>query len=428
MSAFRKTRQSLALTMLTLLMACSEPAPEDASQPESAPAPESLGLGVDLDNMDRGTEPQEDFFQYMNGGWLAETEIPGDRSRWGSFDALNERAEEQVLSLVQDVANTPGHVPGSDEQKVADMYLSFMGEPIIDALGLDPLQDELAAIDGLQSHDELPVFWARQVMQRVTTPLTFGVNQDPGQSDRYVTVLNQSGLGLPDREYYLSDDDRFTTLRRQYREHITNMLSLADVEEPAEAAEAILGIETRLAESHWTRAENRDRNATYNLMTIEELGEDVPDFDWRRFLDEAGLDQAVEVVVRQPDYMETVATMISDIPMEQWRDYQRFHLLRRSAPYLPSDFADENFNFYGRTLQGQPEMRPRERRAANAVERALGFMVGQLYVDEHFRPEARERMTELVDNLLAAFETAIDDLDWMGEETRAEAQTKLANL
>lgn len=423
-----KTGRWLPATLLTALVACSDPAPEPAPEEATQTAPESLGLGVDLDNMDRSIEPQEDFFQYMNGGWLAETEIPDDRSRWGSFDALNERAEEQVLALVQDVANTPGHVPGSDEQKVADMYRSFMGQPIIETMGLQPLEEALAAIDDLQGHDELPVFWSRQITQRVTTPLTFGVNQDPGQSDRYVTVLNQSGLGLPDREYYLSEDERFVTLRGQYREHIARMLSLAEISDPDEAATAILDIETRLAESHWTRAENRDRTATYNLMTVEELAQDTPDFDWRTFLNDAGLEEARDVVVRQPDYLAAVASLYRDVPVEQWQDYQRFHLLRRYADYLPPRFVEENFSFYGRILRGQPEMQSRERRAIDAVESALGFMVGRLYVNEHFQQESRERMEDLVDNLLVAFEDAIDGLEWMGEETRAEAQAKLDNL
>lgn len=430
MARTRTLRTLLTAALLALLAACSDPSTEPAPQEDAAPAAreQSPGLGVDVDNMDRSVDPAEDFFRYMNGGWLADVEIPSDRSRWGSFDELNERAEQQVQDIVQRVAHEPGHIPGSQEQKVADLYLSFMGEAIISSKELTPLEDELAEIGELQNRESLPAFWARQIAGRITTPLRLSVSQDPGQSDRYITMVSQSGLGLPDREYYLSDDERFVELRGQYTDHIRRMLGLAGFENGREAAENILSIETRLAEAHWTRAENRDRTATYNLMTIEELNEQAPGFDWRGMLDEAGLGAASELVVRQPDYLPAVVALADEVPVAQWRDYQRFHLLSRLAPYLTRDFVEEDFHFYGSILRGQPEMRPRERRAVQATESALGFLVGRLYVEEHFSEEARRRMEELVDNLLVAFEGAIDGLDWMGEETRAEAQAKLAGL
>lgn len=419
----------LPLMLAGLLAACAEPEEIPAEIQEQAPPPPVLGLGVDLDNMDRSVRPQDDFFQYMNGGWMARTEIPADRSRWGSFDELVEMAEQQVLDIITEAAETPGHVPGSDEQKVADMFLSFMGEAVIEASGLDPLQAEFDAINALQDHDELPEFWASMVMQRYAAPVSFGVSQDPGQSDRYITILGQAGLGLPDRDYYLSDDERFVSLRNQYRDHVVRLLTLADIVDDAEAAaDNILSLETGIANGHWTRVQNRDRNATYNLMSVAELEDMAPGFGWARFLDTAGLGDVEEINVRQPDYLTAVGDQFREGSMEAWRDYHRYHVLRANAPYLPSAFVEEHFDFFSRTLRGQPEMREREKRGVATVESVLGFMVGRMYVERNFTAEAAERMNDMVENIKLAFAEAIDELEWMSDATKQEAQDKLASL
>jgi len=429
MSNLMHSRKLLLPALLAcVIAACAEPEEVPAEMEEQSP-PQALGLGVDLDNMDRSVRPEDDFFLYMNGGWMERTEIPSDRSRWGSFDELVEMAEEQVLEIITEVADTPGHVPGSDEQKVGDMFLSFMGEAVIEANGLMPLQAEFAAIDALQDHEELAEFWSRMVTQRYSTPVSFGVSQDPGQSDRYITVVGQAGLGLPDRDYYLSDDERFVSLREQYREHIVRMLTLADiVEDPNAAADNILSLETSIATAHWTRVQNRDRNATYNLMSVAELDDLAPGFAWVRFLDTAGLEDIQELNVRQPDYLTAVAEQYRGAPIEAWRDYHRYHVLRANAPYLPSEFVEENFDFFSRTLRGQPEMRDREKRGVAAVEAVLGFMVGQMYVERNFSDEAAERMDDMVENIKLAFADAIDELEWMTDATKQEAQAKLAGL
>jgi len=419
---------ALTLLLTGLLTACAEPDEVPADIEEQAPQ-RALGLGVDLDTMDRSVRPQDDFFRYMNGGWMETTEIPSDRSRWGSFDELRERAEQQVLEIITEVAETPGHVPGSNEQKVADMFLSFMGEAVIEANGLMPLQAEFAAIDALQDYEELPEFWSQMIMQRYATPVSFGVSQDPGQSDRYITVVGQAGLGLPDRDYYLSDEERFVSIRDQYREHIVRMFTLADiVDDPEAAAENIVFLETGIANGHWTRVQNRDRDATYNLMTITELEDMAPGFAWGQFLETAGLGDIEELNVRQPDYLTAVGEQFRDATMEDWRNYHRYHVLRANAPYLPGAFVEEHFDFFSRTLRGQPEMRDREKRGVTAVESVLGFMVGRMYVERNFTEEAAERMNDMVENIKLAFAEAIDELEWMSEATRQEAQAKLANL
>ncbi len=418
----------LPVLLASFIAACAEPEEVPAEVEEQSP-PQSLGLGVDLDNMDRSVRPEDDFFLYMNGGWMERTEIPSDRSRWGSFDELVEMAEEHVLDIITEVADTPGHVPGSDEQKVADMFLSFMGEAVIEANGLMPLQAEFAAIDALQDPEELPEFWSQMVMQRYAAPVSFGVSQDPGQSDRYITILGQAGLGLPDRDYYVSEDERFVSLRNQYRDHVVRMFTLADiVDDPEVAADHVLSLETSIANEHWTRVQNRDRTATYNLMTVAELEELAPGFAWGLFLQTAGLEDVQELNVRQPDYLAAVAEQFRDAPIEAWRDYHRYHVLRANAPYLSSEFVEENFDFFARTLRGQPEMRDREKRGVAAVESVLGFLVGRLYVEQHFTDEAAERMNDMVDNIKLAFAEAIDELEWMSDATKQEAQAKLASL
>lgn len=433
----------LAPAALALLLNNCSPQ-QDTPAPQTTQAPDSdvqqdqpsadrtpvLGLGVDLDNMDRSVRPQDEFFQYVNGGWLEQNPIPADRSRWGSFDELREAAEQHVLDILHDAAATDAD-EGARTQKIGDMFTAFMDADAIESLGVEPLAEALAQIDSLDSHDQLLDYWAGAAEHRRMAPFGFSISQDQGQSDQYVTTMGQSGLGLPDREYYVSDSERYETIREQYRTHISDMFELAGLLEgdaAQQAAERVLEVENRIAQGHWTRVQNRDRTATYNRMTPDELANMAPDLDWTGYLDTAGLAGIDALVVRQPTYLAYVAGFYRDISVAEWQDYQRYHLLRMSAPYLSSDLVEEHFDFFGRTLSGQPEMRSREKRAVNTVDSVLGFAVGELYVEQHFQPEARERMDALVRNLLAAFEVAIDELEWMTEDTKVEAQAKLARL
>jgi putative endopeptidase len=422
-----------ALTCLLtagVLIGCSPSGDESASQPEvSAPSSSAtLGLGVDLANMDREVRPQDDFFHFMNGGWMESNEIPSDRSRWGSFDELREAAEQHVLDIVLEAAAVTDAEPGSNAQKVGDLYRSFMDEEAIEARGLEAIAPELAAIDAIADHDDLVAMWGDARRNGTSSPVVMFIGQDQMQSDQYIAMVNQSGLGLPDRDYYLNEDERSTELREHYAAHIARMFELAGFEDGAGAAERIVAIETRIARSHWSRVQNRDRQATYNKMTLAELAESAPGFDWAGYFSAGGVDDLQELVVRQPDYMTSFAAFHGDFPVAHWREYQRFHLLRSAAAYLPAVFVEEAFDFYGRTLSGQPENRSREKRGVGVVESVLGFMVGEMYVARHFRPEAKERMDALVANLRVAFEEAIDDLEWMTDETKEEAQAKLARF
>ncbi|MEX0738293.1 MAG: M13-type metalloendopeptidase [Pseudohongiella sp.] len=418
--------------LVALLSSCSPQ--NNTPEQEAAQAPVAdepvLGLGVDLDNMDRSVRPQDDFFQYVNGGWVEQNPIPSDRSRWGSFDELREAAEQHVLDIINETAasdNAEGTLP----QKIGDMFTAFMDADTIESLGVEPLAEDLAQIDALGSHEQLLEYWAGAAEHRRMAPFGYSISQDQGQSDQYITAVGQSGLGLPDREYYLSDSDRYQEILGQYQAHISTMFELAGLlegDDATAAANRVLDVERRIAQGHWTRVQNRDRTATYNRMTPEELAGLAPDLDWLGYLDSAGLSGIDALVVRQPTYLQDVADFYRDISVAQWQDYQRYHVLRMSAPYLSTAFVDEHFDFFGRTLSGQPEMRSREKRGVNTVDSVLGFAVGQLYVEQHFQAEARVRMDALVRNLLAAFEVAIDELEWMTPETKVEAQAKLARL
>ncbi|MDG5767822.1 M13 family metallopeptidase [Balneolales bacterium ANBcel1] len=377
--------------------------------------------------MDTSVRPQDNFYRFMNGNWLEETDIPADRARWGSFDELREQSQEHVLEIILELSEDT-HAHGSDGQKIGDMFRSFMDTLAIEQLGLEPISSDLARIDALQSHDTLPEFWGYNQRYRFGSPVSVYVGLDLMQSDQYITSGTQSGLGLPDRDFYLRDDDRSLQLLDAYRTYITRLWDAAAWGDGEDAANRIIALETALAEQHWTRVQNRDRQATYNKMTVTELTETAPGFDWLRLLDQAGLGDVEEIVIRQPSYFESFADMWREVELNDWKTYLRFHLLRSTASNLSSTFADIHFDFYGRALSGLEEQRTRERRAVSSTESTLGFLVGKKYVDRHYPQEAADRMADMIDNLKVAFEESIHELDWMTDDTKQEALAKLANF
>ncbi|MCH8537202.1 MAG: M13 family metallopeptidase [Alkalimonas sp.] len=418
---------SVALAVSLALSGCGgDPAP--ATQDTSATQTQTaLSSGIELENLDRTVAPQQNFFRFVNGQWLERTEIPADRARWGSFDELREVSEQHVLAIINELA-AEQHAKDSDAQKIADMFRSFQDTDTIEALGLTPLQSHLAAIDALDNHDDLTTLWGQWQPIRTGTPLVVFVGQDQRQSDQYITAASQSGLGLPDRDYYLKDDERSLKLIEDYQAMIARFWQLAGWDDGDKAAETVVAIERQLAEIQWSRVQNRDRNATYNKMTLAELAESAPGMDWQSLFNAAELADINELVVRQPSYFTAVAELQQQIAIADWQQYLRFHLIRSSASMLPTAFDEASFDFYGRILSGQEEQRSREKRAVQATERMLGFLVGKKYVERHFQPEAKARMDELVKNFMVAFSQAIDELEWMSDETKVEAQAKLASF
>jgi putative endopeptidase len=406
------------LSALALLSAC-------ASRESATPV---LSSGVMLQNFDRTVRPQDDFYRFVNGQWLKVTDIPSDRSNYGAFTLLEEGAQRNLHAILEEAANQPDRPPGSDAQKVGNFYASFMDEATIEARGLQPLADEFARIDAIDSKAALASYVGRMQRIGVPHPFVFFVAIDEKKSTEYVTNIYQTGLGMPDRDYYLSDEPRLKEARAKYRTYIGDLLEAAETPNARAAADKILALETRLANAHWTRVQNRDVEKTYNRYDIDGLSKLVPGFDWARFLEGAHVprEKVEAVVVNQPSYLEGVGKAIAEVPLADWRAYLRFKVLNAYAPDLPAKFVQLRFDFMERTLSGVEEMKPRWKRGVDRVEGAIGDLVGKLYVERHFSPAAKQRMDEMIANLKAAFSQGIDELEWMTPQTKEKAHAKLA--
>ena len=393
----------------------------------AATAPASAQqLGVDLAAMDRSVRPQDDFYRFVNGVWLETTEIPGDRSNYGTFTELADRAELALRAIVEE-ASDQAAAAGSERAKIGALYRSFMDTTRIEALGIEPVRPELDRIAAIDSPDELTAAFARLARLGVQRPFSLSVSQDAQRADRYAVYVSQSGLGLPDRDYYVRDGYEFARTRGEYVRYIARLLELAGHDRPHTGANRVMALETELAEASWTRVQNRDRNATYNPTTVAELEQRMDAIDWNAYLRAADAD-VDRVIVRQPSFFDALDSILADASYATLRDYLTFKLLDAAAPYLSSEFAGARFEFRGRVLAGTEVERDRWKRAVDLVSGSLGDALGRIYVERHFRPEARARMQELVDNLEEAFRRGIDALEWMSPATRAEAHAKLASF
>ncbi len=374
--------------------------------------------------MNPDIRPQDDLFGHVNGRWLDETEIPADRSAWGSFTVLADTAEEHVRQIIEELAQS-GHEPGSNEQKIGDLFASFMAEDRVEALGAEPIRTDLEKVGALGDKDALVAFVGSLERQGGGGFFAAYVNTDDRDSDRYLVNVLQGGLGLPDESYYR--EDKFAEIRTAYLAHLERMFALAGLDDAAGAAARVVAVETRLAEGHWDRAATRDVIKTYNLRSLADLKEAAPAFAWDAWATALGADEQTlaEVIVRQPSYFEHLSTVLDEVDLEDWKAWAAIRVIRASASYLSSDFVAESFEFYGKTLNGTPELRARWKRGVGFVEGAIGEAVGEQYVARHFPPRAKEMMDELVANLLEAYRRNIAALDWMGEETKARAFRKL---
>jgi putative endopeptidase len=385
---------------------------------------DTVTSGLDRAAVDPAVRVQDDLFRHTNGGWLDRTEIPADRGRYGTFDTLREQAEEQVREIITEVAEGDPE-PGTVAAKVGDLYASFMDTDTVEGLGLAPIAEDLDAAASVTTPAEVMAALGRFARSGVGGLVHPFVNTDDRDSSRYVVYLEQGGLGLPDESYYR--EDQHAEVRAAYRDHIERMLTLAGQPDPAGAADRIMALETRLGAAHWDKVTNRDPVKTYTLVDPAGLAELTPGVDWAALLEAMDAPEGAfeAVIARQPTFLTAMAHELTASPIEDWRDWLRWQVVHGWAPYLPESFVEENFDFYGRTLSGVPEMRARWKRGVALVEDALGEAVGQLYVERHFPPQSKAAMDTLVANLVEAFRRAFDDLPWMGEATRAEAVTKL---
>ena len=386
--------------------------------------------GIETQYIDPGVRVQDDFFGHLNGKWLQTTEIPSDRTSWGTFIQLRDSTLGQVRGIIETVQKKPGKKVGSDEQKIGDLYASFMDEKKLDALGTRPLAGELQRIRALKDKKGVPALVAHLSQIGVATPYGIGVAQDAKESTKYATYIRQGGLGLPDRDYYLKmDDKRMAGIKAKYETHVANMLTLAGDKDAAAKAKAIVAFETELAQVQWNRVDLRDPNKSYNKMSVDELSKLAPGYDWKAALGAAGIgNKADYVIVGQPSYITGFNTVLAKTDLDTVKAYFQWQVLREYAPYLSNAFVNERFDFYGKTLSGVKEMEPRWKRGVATVEGALGEALGREYTAQYFPPERKARMEELVKNVLAAYKESIDNLDWMGPETKKEAQAKLAKF
>ena len=387
-----------------------------------------LHAGIDTEELDPAIRPQDDLFRHVNGTWIARTEIPSDKARYGSFYVLAEEAEKAVRDIIQDAQKADA---GTEERKVGDLYSSFLDEKRIEERGWSALEPDFAAVDGVADIPSFVRELGRLERQGSAGFLQAFVDNDPGDPERYLVFLEQGGIGLPDESYFR--DEKFADIRTAYRAHLERMLGMAGLSEAGERAQRVFDLETAIAAHHWDNVKTRDSQATYNPLHWAEVealaGSERGGLlaGWLEALDvPAG--SFAEVVVREPSFIEGLAGLLSAEHLEAWKDWLRWQIIRSSAPYLHAEVVQANFDFYGKTLTGTPELRARWKRGVSLVEGSMGEAVGRIYVERHFSPTAKTAMDDLVANLVAAYRASIETLEWMTPATRERALDKLSKF
>lgn len=377
-----------------------------------------LTSGIDADELDPQTRPQDDLFWHVNGKWIERTEIPSDKARYGSFYVLAEEVEKAVRDIIVEAQDA---APGTEERKFGDLYASFMDEERVEEVGSAPLAPMLRDIDGITTVEEVLKGLGRLERTGITGFSQLFVDNDPGNPERYLVFLEQGGLGLPDESYYR--EEKFAEVRSKYQSFLETMFTMAGLDDASERAKRVFALETDIASHHWDNVACRDSEKTYNLRTWSEVG--GPDLSgWLAELDPP-LGSFNEIVVRQPSFLDGLTTLFIDERLTDWLDWMRWQVIRSTAAYLSGDFVNANFEFYGKTLTGTPELRARWKRGVSFVESLMGEAVGRTYVERHFPPAAKTAMDVLVAHLIEAYRQSINGLAWMTKETQTRALEKL---
>jgi len=413
------------LALLGMAAACLLTAHPGEAQKK--PAPAKPVKAIDVTNLDTSVPPCENFFLYANGGWIKKNPIPASESRWGSFNELADQNNATLRSILEEVGASREKVKGSNAQKVGDFYASGMDSLGIEKAGLTYLKPELESIDQIRDVKSMLETNARNLKKGTGTMFNLYVGQDDKKSDEYALNLNQGGLGLPDRDYYLKDDARSLNIRQEYVKHMQNVFVLLgqDAIVSQQSADKVMAMETRLAKASMTRVQMRDPYATYNKKTVTELSQLTPNITWTALFSQLGVPSIPAVIVGQPDFFKELNAMLTEVELNDWKTYLRWHLVRRSAFALPHAFVKENFNFYSGTLGGAKQMQDRWKRVARVTDASLGEALGQLYVEKVFPPEAKQRLLNMIKNIQAAFGEHIQKVDWMSETTKKQALKKL---
>ena len=399
-------------------------------QPSSSP-------GIDVSGMDRSVKPGDDFFDYANGTWLKNTEIPPDKSNYGAGAILNDQTDKRVADLIQQVAK--GSAPANSERsKIGLYYTTFMDTVAIEKAGLKPLRATLDSISAIRDRRQLAQFLGSTLRADVDALnstnfytenlLGLWVAQDLDDPTQYSPFLLQGGLGLPDRSYYVDTSSAMGEIRSKYQQHVAALLKLAGVTDGAGKAERIVQLENKIAQAHWTREASGDVSKANNHWSRAEFSSKAPGLDWNAYFAEAGLDQAPRFTVWQPSAITGISALTASEPIETWKDYLTFHAIQSRVPVLPSALYRQTFSFFGPVLSGAQKPRDRWKRAVGATNAALGYAIGRMYVARYFPPASKARAQEMVSNIIAAFRDRIDSLDWMAAATKQEAKAKLTVL
>lgn len=419
--------------MVIGLVACggnSDEAPSEEIQADvtqTMPTTPKLGdFGIAMEYVDETVDPGDNFFQYVNGKWLEQTEIPSDRSSYGSFNILREESQADVRAIIEEAASQEAEL-GSNEQKIGDFYAAFMDTESIEEAGLEPIQADIERIQNVEDKAGVAALMGDPAMG-IRAPMVPYVGVDLKDPTAYIVYMTQSGLGLPNRDYYFDEGEKSDAVRAGYIEYLTTLMTELGMENPAERAQNVYEFERTLAEPQWKPEKRRDRSLTYNKMTLDELNSYAEGFPFDPMLEAAGLSDQTEFVIREKDAFEGMAKAFAEADLDVLKDYMAAGYVSRKAAYLPKRIDDANFAFYGTALRGTPEQQARWKRAVDQIDGSMGEVVGKVYVEKHFPEESKEKMDALIENLRAAFKEGIDNLDWMGEETKVQAQDKLAKF
>jgi putative endopeptidase len=393
--------------------------------------------GLDVAGMDRSVKPGDSFFNYANGTWLKQTDIPADRSSYGASAIVIELTDRRVADLIQEAAKADAPA-GSDLRKIGDYYASFIDSTAIDAAGLTPLQPTLDSIAAIRDRKDLARVLGSELRNDVDalnatnfyTDNLFGlwVAQDLDDPSHYSPFLLQGGLGMPDRSYYVDSSAAMAAIRSKYQEHVAAMLKLANITGADAKAASIVQLETRMAGAHWSREQSGNVSKGNNHWTRADFGTKAPGLDWETYFAAAGLGKPARFVVWQPSAFTGLSALTASEPLDTWKDYLTYHAIQSRAALLPTAFGRQSFAFFGPVLSGAQKQRDRWKRGVSATNGALGFAVGKLYAARYFPPAEKARAKAMVTNLIAAFGERIDHLDWMAPATKKEAKAKLAVL
>lgn len=390
--------------------------------------PKPLQSGIDIANISKTLSPGSDFYEYVNDGWLKTTQIPADRSNYGAFTALDDETLVAVRGIIESAAATTGAPVGSDRQKVGDYFRSYTDIARRNQLGTAPIAGLLQQVAAVNDRKQLLPIAAKLARQGVGGVLGMYIEPDARRSEQYAIYISQSGLSLPDRDYYLKDEPRYRDVQQALRAYIADMLQTIGIKDATDKAQTIFNLEKELATIQWTKVANRDPVATYNKMSHEDLTKQLANSNWIEFVREAGFDREQSVIVRQVSFLKGVDGLLESVPLQTWKDYLAYQVIDSYAPVLSEAIEKRHFDFHETVISGVAEQKPLWRRGVESTNRVLGEMVGKLYVEQFFSPAAKARMLDLVENLKVAAGQRIDQLEWMSPATKRQAREKLAKF